>query len=235
VRSQALVLLALTACGGGGVSSVPSTPTVNTDSVLRDAASAMPLPTQTPGFQPIAQSYVSLLVFGGGVRGSGAVANPPQNGYALAFAANGDFLRALRGPERLPMLTAYELDVRTAPPDLTLFPLTPYVATIPFERQGWILSGGKFEIAPSETTNPWAVHLKSIRPLPLGATISGQDVPPPSPFLAWDANTGQLLGLFFDQGGLDFVYTAPVNATVVFSSAGWPQSHCGNCWMILQH
>jgi hypothetical protein len=242
LKTHALLLLALSACSGGGgnpttlLPSASTTTTSITDTTITESANRrIPQPTQTSGFEPVRSSYVLLQSVGGGSRTAGAFADPPQSGWALAFASNGNFLRALRRRERLPVLTTYELDVLTTTPNLQLYPTTPIAPNVPFEREGWILTGGRYDISGRGLafTSPWAVHLKSVQAFPKGATISGADLP--TPFFAWDNSNGSLLGEFLDQGNPNFTLTASVDSTVVFAAQGWPQSHCGNCWMVLQH
>jgi hypothetical protein len=236
MKPQALLLLALTACGGGGGSALTPAPGTGDTALTAQGAARAPQPTPTPGFfAPVLPSYILLEVVGGGARPQSGFASPPRDGYALAFDANGGLVRALRGPGRFPADAAYELDVLTTQPNLVQYPLTPYEPNVPFEKQGWILLGGRFDLTGQGVafTNPWALRLKSVEQLPQGATIDAGSVP--TPFLAWNTSTGALLGDFFDQTFPGLTFTATVPSTVMFTASGWPQSHCGNCWMILEH
>jgi hypothetical protein len=93
--------------------------------------------------------YTSVLleVVGGGPRTQGAIASPPHDGYALAFDPEGDLVRALRGRGRFPANASYELDVLTTQPNLVQYPLAPYEPNVPFEKRGWILLGGRFDLS----------------------------------------------------------------------------------------
>jgi hypothetical protein len=151
---------------------------------------------------------------------------------ALAFSANGDFLRALKRAERLPPRTAYELDVLTSPaPGGTG---RPPGARLNVEEAGWTLLGGPQSLGNGQFASPYAVVLASVAQLAPQTITFGSGVLPS--FFVWDDRSGALLGAFNAPGrfpGSTFVIPAP--ATQMVTTQGWPESHCGNCWLVLQH
>ena len=223
-------VLGLTACGGGGssgVSGTGSSTVPNSDARVTLAASPVP----TPGFAPVAAAYVLLQPVSGRAVHGETQATPPKAGWALTFDEHGDFLGALRYPGSVPVHTAYELDVLAVPaPGGTAG--TPEHFEI--AQVGWTLSGGPQPLGQGFTAQPYAVHLASVAQLAPGAAIPF--VPSSPSFFAWNSS-GALLGAFNAPGRSPGQYTVPTGSpiTVVDTTASWPESHCGNCWLVLQH
>jgi hypothetical protein len=224
-------VFAVTACGGAGSTAAAGSgsPTVP-NSTARETLAATPSPS--PGFTAIAASYVLLEPVAGRAIQTRVAAAPPPNGWALAFTANGDFLLALKRAEPLPERTAYELDVLAVPaPGGTRG--TPSAEHIEIGLNGWTLSGGPQPLGGGFTAQPYAVRLASVAQLAPGATIPFATSPS---FFAWNSS-GALLGSFNAPGRLPGQYTVPTGSpvTVMDTTASWPESHCGNCWLVLQH
>lgn len=222
--------LIFAACGGGGSSQPPRSALPNAEVRAQLAAT----PAATPGFTPIAAAYVLLEPVSGGPRSPGRLAAPPKNGFALVFAAQGNFLRALTEPTRLPPDTAYELDVlTTTAPGGTGGP-SRGAAQTKIEEAGWTLVGGPQPLGGGFTAQPFAVHLASVAELQPRATIPFLATTPS--FFVWNSS-GMLLGAFNAPGRFPGAFTVPEGSpvTVMDTTASWPESHCGNCWLVLQH
>jgi hypothetical protein len=224
-------VLGFTACGGAGSTAAAGSgsPTVP-NSAARESLVATPSPT--PGFTAIAASYVLLEPVAGRAIQTRVPAAPPPNGWALAFTANGDFLLALKRAEPLPDGTAFELDVLAVPaPGGTGG--TPSAEHIEIGRNGWTLSGGPQPLGGGFTAQPYGVRLASVAQLASGATIPFATSPS---FFVWN-NLGGLVGTFNAPARLPGQYTVPTGSpvTVMDTTASWPESHCGNCWLVLQH
>jgi hypothetical protein len=226
-------VLGFSACAGTASTGTAGTGSPTVPQSDARVTLAAPTPAPTPGFTALATSYVLLEPVGGRAVRTRVEAAPPPQGWALAFNENGDFLGALKSAELLPERTSFELDVLAVPAPGGTNGTASDSHAIDIAQSGWTLSGGPQPLGGGFTAQPYAVRLASVAQLAPGATVPFATSPS---FFVWNGS-GTLLGAFDAPGRLPGQYTVPAGSpvTVVDTTTSWPESHCGNCWLVLQH
>jgi hypothetical protein len=215
-------VFALSACSGTGSTmlSPPAAPAAPQPAGSLSTLASCP-PT-TPGFHQAASQtcpdVVLRIVSGRTLTASDTQANVRTGTVALLFDADGNFLYAEQQVAALRLQPRYELDVLdTADVDnIAKYQWTLYHQATP-------------------PLAPFAVHLASVQQL------SGDQVSLPgsvSSYLVADG-AGNTLATVTDTMGFPVNFLVPAGRphplTLLTFTTSVPQSHCGNCWVTLQH
>ncbi|HTJ26323.1 MAG TPA: hypothetical protein VMA36_09160 [Candidatus Limnocylindria bacterium] len=220
------LVLALTACGGAGSSATPTSPVApQTVGVLADRSAPSPhasCPPSELGFPPAGAptcpELVLKIVGGRTLTASDTRADGPDGSIALLFDANGNFLNAQQRGTPLRKHPTYELDVLDS-------------------ANARAVATDEWTLVHQDTPSlaPFAVHLATVKQL------SGNHVTVAASVLSYlvTDRAGNAVGTVVDTMGLPVDFTVPAETplplTLLTFTTGVPESHCGNCWVTLQH
>lgn len=229
-----VVLAFASACGGGNdAGAMPATPaqavapqSLTTSSLQAPAGCTV---TSPPSSCP---AVVLQIVGGRTIDGDDRKADEPRTAFALFYDAGGNFLYSTEQRGVIRSGAAFEIDVRT----------NPAVSTATFSRDFWTVSGGRQVLSGTPPNLIYAF------PFPLQITgvqeVAGTTIPAPASWKAALVADGNGRVLFVAQNhGLPppygpFPYTIPPGTprpVTMVLTAGYPESHCGNCWLVFPH